>query len=674
VKALAEYLQERVAGACYMSLFYFDQLGASMDPLLRFTSPLTGLLIIVVLFQLNQLPVLSHNESVELASHFAFKKFPLPEACTYPHKSRRAVNPGLERISAWISSVGAAVALADLDGDGLSNDFCYVDPRTDLLTVGPVPGTAPRYLPFTLNPSPLNYDASTMAPMGALPGDLNEDGLMDILVYYWGRTPIAFLRQKPTQQGSAAHLNSFDYIPNDIIPTGERWYTGTATQADLDGDGHVDIIIGNYFQDGARILDPKATSTDQMHDTKARSFNGGWKHLLLWAGATSGMQPTVQFKDVKGALDEQVARGWTLAVGAADLDGDLLPEIYLANDFGPDRLLHNLSTPGNLRFDLLEGRKEFATPASFVMGRDSFKGMGVDFGDLNGDGIPDIYVSNISTPFGLQESHFLWLSTGDLSLINKHISPYKQSSEALGLSRSGWGWDCRLDDFDNDGGLEALQATGFLKGNVNRWPELQSLGTANSEMMHDARYWPRFQPGDDVSGSEANAFFARAKDGRFYDIASQVGLDDATVSRGIAIADVDGDGLLDFAVANQWETSFFYHNESPSPGAFLGLHLLLPLNASAMKVRSGHPGIDTPGRPAIGATAVIELPDGRRFTAQVDGGSGHSGKRSPDLHFGLGDLQNTEQLKVNLRWRSLDGQVHNMTLSLMPGWHTILLD
>jgi hypothetical protein len=674
VKALAEYIQERMAGACYMSLFYFEKMGAAMNSLRRFTSPLAGVFIMLILFQLSQLPALSHNESVELASHFAFKKSPLLEASTYPHKSRRGVNPGLERISAWISSVGAAVALADLDGDGLSNDFCSVDPRTDLVTVGPLPGTPPRYLPFTLDPAPLHYDASTMAPMGALPGDLNEDGLTDVLVYYWGRTPIAFLRQKADQQGAAPRLSGSDYVPIDIIPTGERWYTCTATQADLDGDGHLDIIIGNYFQDGARILDLKATSADQMHDTKARSFNGGWKHLLLWAGDASGTQPDVQFKDVKGVLNEQVARGWTLAVGAVDLDGDLLPEIYFANDFGPDRLLHNLSTPGNLRFDLLEGRKEFATPASFVMGADSFKGMGVDFGDLNGDGIPDIYVSNISSPFGLQESHFLWLSTGDLSLINKHVSPYKQSSEALGLSRSGWGWDCRLDDFDNDGGLEALQATGFLKGSVNRWPELQSLGTANSEMMHDARYWPRFQPGDDVSGSETNAFFARAKDGRFYDIAGQVGLGDATVSRGIAIADVDGDGLLDFAVANQWETSFFYHNDSPRPGAFLGLHLLLPLGESAMRVRPGHPGIDTPGRPAIGAAAVVELPGGRRLTGQVDGGSGHSGKRSPDLHFGLGAVGNTEPIKVNLRWRSAGGQVRNRSLSLTPGWHTVLLD
>ena len=59
--------------------------------------------------------------------------------------------------------------------------------------VAPVPGTPSRYQPFVLDAAPLPYDPGTMAPMGCLPGDLNEDGVMDLLVYYWGRPPIAFL-------------------------------------------------------------------------------------------------------------------------------------------------------------------------------------------------------------------------------------------------------------------------------------------------------------------------------------------------------------------------------------------------------------------------------------------------------------------------------------------------
>jgi hypothetical protein len=65
---------------------------------------------------------------------------------------------------------------------------------------------------------------------------------------------------------------------------------------------------------------------------------------------------------VNDVLSDEVSGGWTLAMGAADLDGDLLPELYLANDFGPDRLLHNRSTTGHLRFAVLEGRRDFTTP------------------------------------------------------------------------------------------------------------------------------------------------------------------------------------------------------------------------------------------------------------------------------------------------------------------------
>ncbi|HEY4426301.1 MAG TPA: CRTAC1 family protein [Pyrinomonadaceae bacterium] len=636
----------------------------------RYAARLVAIILIVSLYELARLPELSYAERAKLAAGFSFVQSPLPELAGQSSRSVRAVHPSLERISAWVSSVGASVALNDIDGDGLPNDVCYVDTRTDRVIVAPVPGTPSRYQPFTLDPKLVPYDAATMAPMGCLPSDLNEDGSMDILVYYWGRTPIAFLNIK-------RNVASDGFVPREVIPKGGRWYTNAATLADLDGDGHADLIIGNYYQDDAQILDANANDPQQqMQHSMSRAFNAGRNRLLLWSGATSGAEPSVQFKEVEGILDEQVARSWTLAVGAADLDGDLLPEIYFANDFGPDRLLHNRSKPGALHFVLLEGAKTLTTPNSKVLGRDSFKGMGVDFGDLNGDGFLDIYVSNIADEYALEESHFVFLSTGETDLMRKGVAPYVDASETLGLSRSGWGWDTRLGDFNNDGILEALQATGFAKGDVNRWPELHELAMGNDQLLQDPRSWPRFQPGDDLSGHNHNPFFVRAQDGRYYDLAKDLGLDKPQVSRGIATADVDGDGRLDFAVANQWNTSYFYHNESPNTGAFLGLHLLLPLHrdeTAKTSVHEGHPGTNFTGRPAIGAFAAVNLPDGRRLVAQVDGGNGHSGKRSTDLHFGLGHLSPDKALRVELRWRDPVGQIHQDTLQLSPGWYTVLL-
>jgi hypothetical protein len=628
----------------------------------RHARRLAALAVVAALYGMARLPTLSRGERAGMAARFRFTALPLPTLPGAASRTARAVHPSLRGIQAWISSVGAAVALADLDGDGLPNDLCHVDPRSDQVIVSPVPGTPPRYAPFALEAAPLPYSPATMAPMGCLPGDVDEDGAMDLVVYYWGRTPVAFLRRADTPAADA-------YERREVVPGGQRWYTNAAVFADVDGDGHPDLVVGNYFPDGARILDAGAGGREAMQDGMSRAANGGRDRVLLWAGPG-------RFREAPGALPEEAALGWTLAIGAADLDGDGLPELYLANDFGPDRLLHNRSRPRNPRFAVLSGVKTLTTPSSKVLGHDSFKGMGVDFADLNGDGLLDIYVSNIAGEFALEESHFAWVSTGETRRMRNGVAPYVDRSEPLGLSRSSWGWEARLDDFDNDGTPEAVQAVGFVKGRVNRWPELHELAMGNDQLVSDPGSWHRFLPGDaDLSGHEPDRFFVRARDGRYYDLAPQVGLGLPQVTRGIATADVDGDGDLDLAVANQWGPSRFYRNDAPRPGAFLGLHLLIPLggNDVATRVWDGHPGRGLRARPAIGAAATVRLPDGSVRVAQVDGGNGHSGKRSPDLHFGLGRLPAGTPLSVELRWRGADGRPRRETLRLAPGWHTVVL-
>jgi len=625
----------------------------------RNATRLLALALILGLFGFARLPTLPDAERQALAGHFAFARAPLATpAGLRLDRAVRAVHPGLKDIASWISSVGAGVALNDLDGDGLPNDLCSVDTRIDKVLVQPVPGTGARYPLFALDPSPLSYDARTMAPMGCLPGDFNEDGRMDLLVYYWGRQPVIFLRRDGGEGDKPLSLASFR--PVEAAPGNEIWNTNALTSADVDGDGHLDLIVGNYFPDGMRVLDATATDGAHMHRSMSRSENGGKNRLLLWQGGTAGPEPTVKFVDVANAFDPQTTYSWTLAVGAADLDGDLLPEIYFGNDFGNDRLLHNLSTPGHPRFAVLEGRKTFTTPTSKVLGHDSFKGMGIDFADLNGDGIPDIYVSNIAQNYALEESHFVWVSTGDLKSMRRGVAPYSDQSESLGLSRSGWGWDARFADFDNDGVPEAVQAVGFARGERNRWPELHELAMGNDNNMLHPGAWPHFWPGDDLSGHLHDPFFVRARDGRYYDLAADLGLDDEHVSRGIAVADVDGDGRLDFALANQWETSYFFHNESAKAGAFLELLPRLPALAGRT-------------RPAVGAEVAVTLPDGRRRVAQVDGGSGHSGKRAPEVHFGLGRLSPATPLRVDVRWRDGQGKLRATTLRLTPGRHVFVL-
>jgi len=461
---------------------------------------IVAIAVIAALYGVTQLPVLPTSEREALAERFRFTEFGLTELSNVALQSRRTVNPNLEQHSGWISAVGAAVALADLDGDGLANDVCHIDPRNDLVSVAPVPGTGDRYPIVALDPAPLRYDSKTMAPMGCIPGDFNEDGRMDIFVYYWGRSPITYL--KLAGHSETPTLGAYHAV--ELSTAGERWYTNGATFADLDGDGHLDLVIGNYFQDGARILDARATEPDSMQHSMSRAFNGGVNRIYRWVAASADARvPSVGYEEVPGLFEERVEHAWTLAIGAADLDGDLLPELYFANDFGPDRLLHNRSEPGRLAFAVLEGRRELVTPRSKVLGRDSFKGMGVDFADINGDGWLDFFVSNIAADYALHESHFMFVSNGDTAAMSTGRAPYVERSETLGVSRSSWGLGTRFGDFDNDGVYEALQATGFVKGDIDRWPELQELATGNDELLARASSWPRLKDGDDLSGRAA---------------------------------------------------------------------------------------------------------------------------------------------------------------------------
>src|SRR5690349_1312237 len=200
-----------------------------------------ALLIVASLFLALRYSLGVDNREVKAAAaRFGFSRSSLPELAGPPVRLQRRVNPSVERISSFLSTVGASVALNDLDGDGLSNDACYIDTRTDQIIIAPLKGTGDRYAPFALEQGPF-FERDRMAPLGVLPSDVNEDGRVDIIVYYAGRTPLIFLH-RPTESAVRSALGADSYTVLDIFPVGEVWMTTSATTADLDGDGHLDLI------------------------------------------------------------------------------------------------------------------------------------------------------------------------------------------------------------------------------------------------------------------------------------------------------------------------------------------------------------------------------------------------------------------------------------------------
>jgi hypothetical protein len=583
-----------------------------------------------------------------------------------PMRTIRNVHPELKRIDAWISSVGAGVALSDISGFGRPADICLVDPRNNSVSVLPAPGTGERFAPFAIPIPSEGYDPATLAPMGCLPADVNEDGRMDLVVYYWGRTPVVFLRN------DAPAISASAFTPVEVVPEREIWNTNAAILADVDGDGHPDLIFGNYFRDGDRVLDAHATTGFAMQHSMSRADNGGRNRLLLWLGSTAA---TVAYRDASDAFTPEMANGWTLALAARDLDDELiqlagerlaqyrhLPEIYVANDFGPDRLLLNRSTPGHPRFELVEGQREFTTPRSKVLGQDSFKGMGVDFGDVTEDGHAAIAVSNISSPYALLESHFLFTYTGDVNAWQRGKAPYRDDSFSRGIWTSGWAWDIKFADLLNSGHPALLQAIGFVRGEHSRWPELQELAMGNDELLLHPASWPRVSEGDDISGQDHDRLFLPDENGKFHDVWPRLGFDQGTVSRGIATGDVFGDGRLAVVIARQWGPSLFLRNTSANAGQAIVMDLRLP-------------GAVSGTRAAIGAEARVIVPGHNKpivVTSTVDGGSGHGGKRASEIHLGVGQTLKNELLNVHVTWRDETG-ARSAIIRVPPGRYQVVL-
>src|ERR1041385_4672041 len=266
---------------------------------------LTAIFLVVGLFVALRISLhVSETEIAAAAARFGFSKTTLPEIAGPPVRTQRLVHPSLRRISAFVSTVGAAVALNDLDGDGVANDACYIDTRTDQIVITPVPGTGDRYKPFAINQGNL-FNRDRMAPLGLLLSDVNEDGRVDIVVYYAGRSPLIFLWRPAVHPGGPA-LSAANYIAHDIFPA-EIWMTGSATTADLDGDGHLDLIFANYFKDGSDLYNPSAHCTVSMPQFFSYAFHLGGERIFRWTGSTP---EAVTYEEVVDALPAGVGGGW----------------------------------------------------------------------------------------------------------------------------------------------------------------------------------------------------------------------------------------------------------------------------------------------------------------------------------------------------------------------------
>jgi len=294
------------------------------------------------------------------------------------------------------------------------------------------------------------------------------------------------------------------------------------------------------------------------------------------------------FEDVSEKAGIASQVGKGMSLAFGDYDGDGLTDVFVTNDKLPNFLFHNL---GNGRF------AEVALEVGAAMPDDgrSVSGMGTDFRDYDNDGHPDIVVAALSG-----ETFPLFHNDGKGAFLD-----WTHRSRLGPLTHQLSGWSLGLVDFNNDGWKDLFTANSHVNDTV--------------EQFEATKY------------ELANSVFANSGDGTFRNVSADSGADfqRPRVHRGAAFADFDNDGKIDAVVTAIGAPAELWKNASPGENTWLTIQLT--------GTRSNRDG--------IGARVRIGN-QWNEMTANV----GYASSSHAGIHFGLGKVRTVE--RVEIRWPS----------------------
>lgn len=441
---------------------------------------------------------------------------------------------------------------------------------------------------------------------GVAVGDVNNDGWPDLVVTQYGG-----LRLFLNNGGTFTDVTDGSGLENPA------WATSAAF-LDFDRDGLLDLVVVNYvtFDGAAPPCYNSISAREYCHPTR---FSGQPSRLFRNTSPQSGQSP-VRFEDVSHSSGIGQKPGPGLGVVCADFDGDGYPDVFVANDGAANHLWVNKKNGTFEEQAVLRGL------AFDAMGR-ARANMGVALGDVDGDGLFDVFSTHLK-----KEMHTLWLQ--------KPRGLFRDATVERGLAPAGsrgTGFGTTFADLDNDGRLDVAVVNGAIAATYGAPLDDKRLGP------HYARY------------AEFNQLFANAGDGHFRDRSSQ---DPslcrvAGVHRGLAVGDLRNRGALDLLVTEVAGPVRLYRNVVPRRGNWLVVRAF----DLAKK------------RDAYGAEIVVEAGE-RRWKRWVNPGTSYLSSNDPRAHFGLGDVERVDRIRVS--WpdgsrETFAGQPANRHVSVRKG-------
>ncbi len=484
-----------------------------------------------------------------------------------------------------VETLGGGVALFDYNNDGLLDILLTGGGRfgEDRKEATEIFGHPPALfqnngdLTFTDMTTQAGLDHNDFYSHGAITQDYDNDGFVDLVITGYGGILVFHNNGDGTFEEVAQQL----HLPKDLWSVGAAW-------GDINNDGILELYVAQYI-DWSFANHPFCTGQDSNFLSQQTVDNR--RDICSPRDFAPLPDFLLQFNDEATLVDisrqagiDQAGKGLGVLMADVDLDGDL--DIYVTNDTVANFLWTN------------QGDGTFAETATlcgvgFDNNGNADGSMGIDMGDFNMDGLPDLFVTNFQN-----EQFALYKNIGNA--LFQHVS---SASGLLSFQSVYVGWGTTFMDADRDGDEDLFIANGHVKlyptdATIAQWP----IALENIE-------------------------------GRYAKVNKSVGsyFTSAHKGRGIAQGDLDNDGDLDLVYTHINERCSILINETSNDNQWLSLKLV---------------GRQS-NRAAVGALVTL-VTDQQKQVRQIKGGSSYASSNDPRLFFGFPQDQKLES--VTIRW------------------------